>query len=176
MENTSIKLSNNNIINIFIIIILVILYFLYLLFSSPKQLGGSEVFQMLNESIGSTELNKKNILGTKLMPCSKSYDKVTGYYRDGMCSTGDTDVGTHVVCAIVDDKFLKFTKSKGNDLITPRDGFPGLVNGDKWCLCILRWIEAYKAGKAPKIIGKSTNEIAEKYIDKKTLLKYSVDK
>jgi uncharacterized protein (DUF2237 family) len=114
MEKIYYKKSNN----IIIIIILVILYFLYFIFNSNKKVGG-------------TKLNKKNILGTKLIPCSKSYDKVTGYYRDGMCSTGDTDVGTHVVCAIVDDKFLKFTKSKGNDLITPRNGFPGLVNGDK---------------------------------------------
>jgi len=151
MKNTYIKLF----------VILVILYFLYFIFSSKKQLGVSK-------------LNKKNILGTNLIPCSKSYDKVTGYYRDGMCSTGNSDTGTHVVCAIVDDKFLKFTKSKGNDLITPRDGFPGLVNGDKWCLCILRWIEALKSGNAPKIIAKSTNEIAEKYIDKKILLKYAV--
>jgi uncharacterized protein (DUF2237 family) len=127
-----------------------------------------------NKKVGGNKLNKKNILGTKLISCSKSYDKVTGYYRDGTCSTGESDYGTHVVCAIVDDKFLKFTKSKGNDLITPRDGFPGLVNGDKWCLCILRWIEAYKAGKAPKVIAKSTNEIAEKYIDKKILLRYAV--
>ena len=159
MENTYIKLSNNN---IFIIILFIILFILYFIFSSNKQLEG-------------TKLNKKNTLGTTLIPCSKSYDKITGYYRDGICSTGDSDTGTHVVCAIVSDDFLKFTKSKGNDLITPRDGFPGLVHSDKWCLCILRWIEAYKAGKAPKIIAKSTNEIALKYIDKKILLKYAVD-
>lgn len=127
-----------------------------------------------NSQNGESQLNKKNILGTKLIPCSKSYDKVTGYYRDGTCSTGSSDSGTHVVCAIVDDDFLQFTKSKGNDLTTPRDGFPGLVSGDKWCLCISRWIEALKSGKAPKIIAKSTNKISTKYIDKKILLQYSV--
>jgi uncharacterized protein (DUF2237 family) len=158
MKNAYNKLLSNN---IFIAITLAILYFLYFLFNPNSQNGESQ-------------LNKKNMLGIKLIPCSKSYDKVTGYYRDGMCSTGNSDSGTHIVCAIVDDEFLQFTKSKGNDLTTPRDGFPGLVSGDKWCLCILRWIESLKSGKAPKIIAKSTNEIATKYIDKKILLQYSV--
>lgn len=175
MKNIPIKLSNNNLITILIIIVIiitsVILRILYFTFSSSKKLGGSKRFRKIKEAI---ELNTKNILGTKLLPCSKGYDKTTGYYRNGMCSTGDTDSGTHVVCAIVDDKFLKFTKSKGNDLTTPRHGFPGLVNGDKWCLCILRWIEAYEAKKAPKIIAESTNEIAGNYIDKNILLKYAV--
>ena len=116
----------------------------------------------------------KNILGTQLVPCSDQENKKTGYYRNGICSNGETDVGTHVVCAVVDDEFLQFTKSKGNDLITPTSYFPGLVAGDKWCLCILRWIEAYKAGKAPKIVAESTNEIAQKYISKNILLQFSI--
>lgn len=116
----------------------------------------------------------KNILGTRLIPCSTQINKKTGYYRNGMCSYGETDVGTHVVCAVVDDDFLQFTKSRGNDLITPTSYFPGLVPGDKWCLCILRWIEAYKAGKAPKIIAESTNEIAQNYINKNILLQFSI--
>ena len=116
----------------------------------------------------------KNILGTQLIPCGGQENKKTGYYRNGTCSYGETDVGTHVVCAVVDDEFLQFTKSKGNDLITPTSYFPGLVAGDKWCLCILRWIEAYKAGKAPKIVGESTNEIAQKYISKNILLQFSI--
>ena len=118
--------------------------------------------------------SKKNILGTKLVPCCKNSCKTTGYYRNGQCITGPEDVGTHIVCAIVDDKFLTFTKSKGNDLITPNSYFPGLKSGDSWCLCILRWIEAYKAGVAPKIIAESTNEIARNYIDVNILLEYSV--
>ena len=124
----------------------------------------------------------KNILGTKLKSCCNKCiirDKnkySTGYYRDGFCSTGQSDTGTHIVCAIVDNDFLEFTKSKGNDLITPHfPNFPGLVEGDKWCLCIYRWIEAYKANKAPKIIAESTNEIASSYIDKRILLKFSID-
>jgi uncharacterized protein (DUF2237 family) len=85
-----------------------------------------------------------------------------------------TDEGKHIVCAIMDDDFLQYTKSQGNDLITPYPpSFPGLVAGDKWCVCILRWIQAYKAGKAPKLIPESTNEIALKYISKDILLKYT---
>ena len=126
--------------------------------------------------IGGDLPNKnKNILGTKLKVCCDTPNKITGYYRDGYCVTGPTDYGTHIVCAVVDDRFLQFTKSRGNDLITPRPpSFNGLKSGDRWCLCISRWIEAYKAGKAPKIIGESTNEIALKYISKEILMKYVV--
>jgi len=98
---------------------------------------------------------------------------VCAFALHGNCVTGPTDTGKHIVCAIVDDEFLQFTKSKGNDLITPIPGrFPGLVAGDKWCLCILRWLEAYKAGKAPKIIAESTNNIALKYTTFDILKKY----
>lgn len=120
------------------------------------------------------DIKPNNILGTPLIPCCTTPGKVTGFYRDGNCSTGDSDSGTHVVCAIVDNNFLQFTKSKGNDLITPNlPSFPGLVAGDKWCLCILRWLEAYKEGKAPKIIPESTNEAALRYTSKDILLKYA---
>ena len=115
----------------------------------------------------------KNILGTKLTPCSNSSEKPTGFFRNGYCSTDSSDHGTHVVCAIVDDSFLEFTKSKGNDLSTPRlPGFKGLVSGDRWCVCALRWLEAYKAGKAPKIIAESTNELVTKHVPKDTLLSF----
>jgi len=112
----------------------------------------------------------KNVLGGRLQPCSSS-GKTTGFYRDGTCSTGPTDTGTHVVCAVMTDEFLQFTKSKGNDLITARPGFPGLKAGDKWCLCALRWREAFEAeaGKAPPVILESTHESALKYISLKTL-------
>jgi uncharacterized protein (DUF2237 family) len=104
--------------------------------------------------------------------CSTNPEKTTGYYRDGYCSTGPTDTGTHVVCAVVDDNFLTFTRSKGNDLITPQSNFPGLVSGDKWCLCALRWKEAYDAGKAPKLILEATNDVVTKYVSKDILMKY----
>lgn len=120
------------------------------------------------------QVQNKNILGTALTPCSTASEKTTGYFRDGYCSTGPTDFGTHVVCARVDDAFLAFTKSKGNDLITPQDSFPGLVAGDKWCLCALRWKEAYNAGKAPKIYPESTSDFVGQYIAKEILMNYSV--
>jgi uncharacterized protein (DUF2237 family) len=120
------------------------------------------------------QLQHKNILGGDLTPCSTPLEKTTGYYRDGYCSTGPTDTGTHVVCARVDDTFLEFTKSKGNDLITPRDSFPGLVAGDKWCLCALRWREAHNAGKAPKIFPESTSYAVSQYVANDIIMKYSV--
>jgi uncharacterized protein (DUF2237 family) len=115
----------------------------------------------------------KNILGTALAPCSKPPGKTTGYYRNGYCSTGPTDTGTHVVCAVVDDEFLDFTKSRGNDLTTPQNSFPGLVAGDKWCLCALRWREAYTAGKAPKIIAESTSDVVTQYVSKEILMNHA---
>jgi len=114
-----------------------------------------------------------NILGLPMQACSKPTEKTTGYYRNGYCVTGPSDTGTHVVCAVVDDDFLQFTKSKGNDLISPQSSFPGLVSGDKWCLCALRWKEAYEAGKAPKIISESTNDAATKYVSKEVLMKHT---
>jgi len=113
----------------------------------------------------------KNVLGGRLQPCSSPSEKTTGFFRDGSCSTGPTDSGTHVVCAVMTDEFLQFTKSKGNDLMTATAGFPGLQAGDKWCLCALRWREAQEAeaGKAPPVILKSTHESALQYISLKTL-------
>ena len=89
-------------------------------------------------------------------------------YRDGFCNTGNNDIGTHTVCAIVTDEFLLFSKKRGNDLT--RDisiyNFKGLKAGDKWCLCALRWEEAKKHGKHPKIIPESTNSKTHDHIDR----------
>jgi len=120
------------------------------------------------------QIQHKNILGKPLTPCSTEGQKTTGYYRNGYCSTDPTDTGTHVVCARMDDTFLAFTKSKGNDLVTPQGSFPGLVAGDKWCLCALRWKEAHEAGKAPKIFPESTSDAVIQYVSKDVLMKYSV--
>ena len=150
-----------------------IIVLLYLIVSSlgliaiqkrPTQKGGS------NEKF---QVQHKNILGGTLTPCSAASEKTTGYYRDGYCATGPTDTGTHVVCARMDDTFLAFTKSKGNDLVTPRQSFPGLVAGDKWCLCALRWKEAHDAGTAPKIFPESTSDAVIQYVAKDILMKYS---
>lgn len=120
-------------------------------------------------------MTANNILGEPLQPCSHS--PLTGYYRDGYCNTADEDHGTHVVCAVVTQKFLDYTKSQGNDLTTVnmRYRFPGLKPGDKWCLCALRWKEAYDAGAAPGINPSSTHSKALEYIPLETLLAFRVD-
>lgn len=117
----------------------------------------------------------KNILGEDLQPCCT--DPMTGYFRDGYCNTNQMDHGTHVVCAIVNDKFLEFSKSRGNDLSTPvpEYQFPGLKDGDGWCLCVLRWKEAYEAGFAPPIKLKSTHEKALEFIPKEILEEFGID-
>ena len=87
---------------------------------------------------------------------------MTGAFRDGCCDTGPGDIGTHTVCAIVDDEFLEFSKSRGNDLTRdyPEYNFKGLKNGDKWCLCASRWVEAYDSGMAPQVVLEATHESA----------------
>ena len=111
----------------------------------------------------------KNVLGEPLQSCC--FEPRTGFYRDGFCRTGEEDLGTHVVCAIMTEAFLEFTKSRGNDLSTPipQWDFPGLRPGDKWCLCILRWLEAEKSGKAPKVVLEATHEKALEYTSLKVL-------
>ena len=115
----------------------------------------------------------KNIFGDKLITCSK--DPLTGYFRNGCCDTDESDLGLHTVCVIVDEDFLQFSKSRGNDLTTsvPHYGFYGLKPGDKWCLCALRWKEALRNNVAPKVILEATNEKTLKVIGIKTLIKHS---
>ena len=115
-----------------------------------------------------------NVLGTPLEPCSR--DPLTGYYRDGSCHTGQTDVGTHVVCALMTEEFLAFTRSRGNDLSSPRPehGFPGLRPGDQWCLCALRWKEALDAGVAPAVVLESTHAKALEYVSLEALERLAV--
>ncbi len=98
-----------------------------------------------------------NVLGGKLLPCS--YDPLTGYLRDGCCSTDESDHGTHVVCARMTAEFLSFSLERGNDLITPRPEwrFAGLDPGDRWCLCVNRWKEALDAGCAPPVVLECTH-------------------
>ena len=100
----------------------------------------------------------KNVLGTALEACSM--DPLTGFYRTGCCETGPDDHGRHTVCVRVDETFLAFSQSRGNDLSTPMPqyGFPGLKPGDRWCLCALRWAEAFEAGMAPPVILEATHE------------------
>jgi len=102
----------------------------------------------------------KNVLGSPLELCCN--DPVTGFFRDGFCNTNQQDIGKHWVCAVMTEEFLRFSQQQGNDLITPRleFQFPGLKPGDGWCLCALRWLEAYEAGVAPKVKLASTHERA----------------
>lgn len=106
----------------------------------------------------------RNVLGVPLALCCD--DPVTGYYRDGRCRTGHDDRGVHVICARMTREFLDFSVARGNDLVSPlpRYGFPGLVPGDRWCLCAVRWKEALEAGVAPPVILEATHVGALEYV------------
>ena len=107
--------------------------------------------------LNNTSESQLNVFGELLIPCGTS--PMTGFYRDGCCNTGPMDTGTHTVCAVMTEDFLAYTKSMGNDLSTPIPAysFPGLKPGDRWCLCVNRWKEAYEAGYAPRVILEATN-------------------
>ncbi len=117
----------------------------------------------------------KNVFGGTLVSCSLS--PLTGFYRDGCCKTGIEDRGTHTVCAQMTEEFLSYTKSMGNDLSTPIPSyqFPGLKPGDYWCLCALRWKEAWEAGKAPKVKLEATSEKTLSYIPIDILEEYAIN-
>jgi uncharacterized protein len=110
------------------------------------------------------EQQQKNVLGTDL--ALASIDPMTGYFRTGYCNTDVNDRGLHVVAAVVTKEFLEYSKSQGNDLMTPypHSGFPGLVPGNVWCLCVLRWKEALEAGVAPPVVLEATNSKALDYV------------
>ena len=118
---------------------------------------------------------EKNVLRNKLMPCC--FQPKTGYYRTGFCATDDTDDGMHTVCIEVSDDFLSFSKGIGNDLTTPIPvyGFPGLKEGDKWCLCASRWLQAYDMRMAPKLLLESTHEKTLELIPIEILKEYAID-
>lgn len=116
-----------------------------------------------------------NVLGEELKPCS--LDPVTGFFRNGCCDTSDQDHGSHTICAVMTADFLEFSKAQGNDLSTPRPefGFAGLKPGDQWCLCAARWVEAFEAGKAPKVRLSSTHARALDVADLEDLRSQSAD-
>lgn len=116
---------------------------------------------------------EKNIFGEPLETCCSS--PMTGYFRDGLCRTVSQDTGTHTVCAVMTDEFLIFSAAKGNDLITPIPyyQFPGLKAGDKWCLCVTRWLQAERSGKAPKLILEATHEKTLDYAPLALLIKHA---
>jgi uncharacterized protein (DUF2237 family) len=121
------------------------------------------------------KLESKNVLGGPLADCSKA--PMTGFFRDGCCNTSDEDAGSHTVCAVVTADFLRFSKSRGNDLSTPAPqfGFPGLKPGDRWCLCASRWREALQAGAAPLVVLGATHQRALEVITLADLKRHAID-
>ncbi len=117
----------------------------------------------------------KNVLGGRLQPCSTQ--PRTGFYRDGCCNTGSEDVGMHVVCVQTTARFLAFSREQGNDLSTPvpEADFPGLKPGDRWCLCVARWREAFDAGVAPPVILNATHEEALAVVPLGLLQQHALD-
>ena len=115
----------------------------------------------------------KNVFGEPLITCSK--DPLTGYFRNGCCDTDDSDLGVHTVCIVTTIEFLQFSKEAGNDLSTPVPewGFYGLQPGDKWCLCALRWKEAFDNGYAPKVVLEATNEKTLDVVSINDLIKFA---
>ncbi len=116
-----------------------------------------------------------NVFGEVLQPCST--DPLTGFYRNGHCTAGPEDIGRHIVCAIMSEEFLAFSKSRGNDLTTPRPefGFAGLKPGDRWCLVALRWAEALAAGMAPRVVLLATHQLALRHVSFEDLKRHAVD-
>jgi len=117
----------------------------------------------------------KNVLGEPLESCST--DPMTGFTRSGACDTGPQDIGSHTVCARVTAEFLEYSRSRGNDLVTPVPGlnFPGLKPGDRWCLCAARWKEALDAGCAPRVALRATHERALEVVTMADLKAHAVD-
>jgi len=118
---------------------------------------------------------ERNVLGGELQPCGT--DPVTGFYRDGCCSTGPDDVGSHTLCAVVTEEFLDHQRGIGNDLSTPMPQyrFPGLVPGDRWCVTARNWLQAHLDGAAAPLVLASTHERALDLVPLEVLLRYRID-
>ena len=116
----------------------------------------------------------KNVLGTDLQTCSRS--PLTGFRRNGKCETGREDYGLHVLCAEMTEEFLAFSKAQGNDLTTPNPEweFPGLVPGDRWCLCVTRWKSAMQAGLAPPVVLEATHPSTLEFVSLEELQRHAV--
>ena len=118
-------------------------------------------------------MSQKNILGRSLSACC--YEPKTGYFRDGYCRTDKGDHGLHILCAEMTAGFLEFSRGRGNDLSTPRPefDFPGLKPGDRWCLCALRWKEAWEKNKAPPVVLEACEETLLEIIPLEVLKQYA---
>lgn len=117
----------------------------------------------------------RNVFGEPLEDCSIT--PLTGFFRDGCCNTSAEDLGSHTVCVVVTDAFLAFSRSRGNDLSTPVPafGFPGLKEGDRWCLCAPRWQEAFEAGQAPHVVLRATHQAALEFCALADLKRHAID-
>ncbi len=116
-----------------------------------------------------------NVFGEPLATCSDA--PLTGWTRNGCCETDAQDRGSHTVCAVMTAEFLEFSQSRGNDLSTPHPefGFPGLKPGDRWCLCAARWLEAWQAGRAPRVHLKATHRRALEIVELSALKSHAID-
>jgi len=123
--------------------------------------------------VGEAVAQANNVLGEPLESCSVR--PITGFHRDGCCQADAGDPGRHLICARVTAEFLQFSRQRGNDLVTPRPGFPGLRPGDRWCLCVERWREAMAAGKAPRVALRATHEAALRFVTLDQLKRHAID-
>jgi uncharacterized protein (DUF2237 family) len=138
------------------------------------------ILKMAEESEDDRGATSINVLGTTMLPCCADVGNSgigTGFYRNGYCSTGEQDSGRHTVCVRVTADFLTFSASVGNDLSTafPEYMFPGLKEGDIWCLCAQRWAQAYNAGMAPKLFLQATHEKTLDFVPFEILREYALD-
>ena len=115
-----------------------------------------------------------NVLGGEVQSCCQS--PVTGFYRDGYCRTGPEDRGLHTVCCQVTQQFLEYALMRGNNLITPRPeyDFPGLVEGDRWCVCVRTWAEAFEADCASPVVLESCHISVLEFVDLESLQAHAV--
>ena len=120
-------------------------------------------------------MGDRNVLGGELEPCGT--DPVTGFYRDGCCSTGPEDLGSHTICAVVTTEFLEHQRGIGNDLTTPvpQFRFPGLVPGDRWCVTARNWLRAHHEGAAAHVVLASTHQAALQIVPLTVLQEHAVD-
>jgi uncharacterized protein (DUF2237 family) len=125
--------------------------------------------------VGSPVVSERNVLGGELEPCG--LDPMTGFFRDGCCSTGPEDQGSHTICAVVSAEFLEHQRSIGNDLSSPMPAhrFPGLNPGDRWCVTARNWLRAHLDGCAAPVVLASTHERAVDIVPLEVLQTYAVD-
>ena len=120
------------------------------------------------------KINGLNVFGEPLASCC--FLPITGYFRNGFCHTAPSDLGQHTVCAEMTSEFLSYSLNAGNDLTTPlpEHGFPGLQPGDFWCLCVIRWVQAYQDGHAPRVKAEACHQAVLSYVPLDVLMEYAI--